>query len=168
VRYAILAPGESMDRALADSLKHLPRIVVTRAYELAPGAEALVANDQNWWNEHKDALAFAGRKFSTNPAQRTPIERVPKTPLIQTATNSGLLAVHVAITLYGATRVELYGFDMRGSHYFGVYKNLPNTKPERFEVFKSQFERYAQALPPGVEVINCTPGSALLCFPFQS
>lgn len=63
----------------------------------------------------------------------------------------------------GAARVLLLGFDMRGAHYFGPHRApLKNTDAARFEKFKRQFAAYR---PPGVEIINCTPGSALSCYP---
>jgi hypothetical protein len=153
-----------MCQSVADSLRHMRRVAVKEAYKLAPDAEALAANDQSWW--HKEELAFAGRKFSTNPPLRSTVERIKSNALISTGTNSGLLAVHVAISLFGATRVELYGVDMRGTHYFGPHVGRSGTKPERFEIFKQQFERYGKSLPKGVSIVNCTPGSALTSFPF--
>lgn len=155
-----------MSQALADSLRDRRRIVVNDAFRLAPDAEALAANDQSWWRKHDDARRFAGRKFSTNPLARSGVERVESNGLVNSGSNSALLALHVAIVVFGAKRVELYGVDLRGTHYFGPHVGLANTRPERFEVFKKQFERYARSLPAGVEVVNCNPRSELLAFPF--
>jgi len=152
--FAILATGPSMSQALADSLKGRRRIAVNDAFRLAPDADALAA-----------ARKFAGRKFSTNPLTRSGVERIAAVNgTISTTSNSALLAVHVAITVFGATRVELYGVDLRGTHYFGPHVGLANTKPERFEIFRTQFARYGT--PEGVEIVNCTKGSGLLCYPF--
>lgn len=156
-----------MSQALADRLKDRRRIAVNDAFRLAPDAEALAANDQSWWKKHTDALVFAGRKFSTNPPPRTRVERVEPGGLVNSGSNSALLALHVAVTIFKATRVELYGVDLKGTHYFGPHVGLSNTRPERFEVFKMQFERYARSLPSGVEVINCNPDSELRAFPFS-
>ena len=164
--FAVLATGASMSQALADRLKTRRRIVVNDAFRLAPDAEALAANDQAWWRKHTDALAFAGRKFSTTPPPRTRVERVEPGGLVNSGSNSALLALHVAVTILKATRVELYGVDLKGTHYFGPHVGLSNTRPERFEVFKMQFERYARSLPNGVEVVNCNPESELRAFPF--
>jgi hypothetical protein len=165
---AVLATGESMSQAVADSVRHLPRVVVNDAFRLAPDALALAANDVAWWKAHPDALRFAGRKFTAQPPIRAgAVERLGKQhPLITTTTNSGLLGVHVARSIFNATRILLYGFDVRGSHYFGPHKGLTNTKPARFEEFKKQFAQYARTLPKDVAIINATPGSALECFPF--
>jgi hypothetical protein len=171
VTIAILATGPSMSQALADSLSHLRRIAVNDAFRLAPDAEALCANDRAWWTKNKDALRFKGRKFSVSAPHGSEIERVARTTVIESGTNSALLALHVAVTKLGEKCVLLYGVDMsaaNGHHYFGAHDGLANTVPVRFEVFKQQFARYKATLPKDVEVLNATPGSALLCFPFLS
>lgn len=54
---------------------------------------------------------------------------------------------------------------MRGSHFFGPYTNgLRNTTEARRLAMLAQFAEWAR-LNPSVEVINCTPGSAICCFP---
>lgn len=151
-----------MSQAVADSVRHLRRVAVSNAYELAPDAEAMAATDRAWWREHPKALRFKGRKFGVRAPDGVESVAMP------TGTNSALLALHVAVRILGATRVELYGLDMsssNGAHYFGAHATLRNTLPHRFDVFKAQFAKYA--LPDGVEVVNCTPGSALLCYPFR-
>lgn len=154
-----------MNRSIAESVGDC--IVVNNSWTLRSDALALCANDRAWWNKHKAAHAFKGRKFSTNPPERSMVEKVRVIPgIIETGTNSGLLALHVALTVFQARRVFLHGFDMKGGHFFGPHVGLPNTTPGRFEVFKQQFARYLPTIPQGVEVLNATPGSALKCFPF--
>jgi hypothetical protein len=87
-------------------------------------------------------------------------KRVEKVAGFQTCSNSGLLGMVVAAKL-GATEIILLGFNMAGGHYFGRHPEpLPNTQPSRYEFFKTQFSAWA-----GPPVVNCTPGSALKCFP---
>lgn len=156
--WAVLATGPSMSQALADSVRHLPRVAVSNAYTLAPDAEALASTDGTWWRHYTDAQRFAGLKFSVGT-----IEGVHRLPGFAMSTNSGLLGMHVA-KLLGAERILLLGFDMGGSHYFGDHPQpLPNTQACRFDFFKEQFTHWG-----GPEVINCTPGSALRCFPIGS
>lgn len=167
IEFAILAPGPSLTREIAESVG--PCIVVTSAYPLRMNADALVANDAAFWKAELGTASFTGRKFSTNQSRRD-VERVPAVgQLIASETNSALLALHVALTVFKAQRVVYYGLDMsaeKGAHYFGSYPApLINTKPARFEVFKAQFAAYAKKLPAGVEVFNATRGSALTCFP---
>lgn len=165
----VLASGPSMSQVVADSVAHLPRVVVNDTFRLAPDADALCANDAAWWRcpDNADAKAFAGRKFSTS--REAGVEIVPRNSLITSGTNSALLALHVAVVLYRATTVKLFGVDLsaaRGAHFFGPHKVLKNTPPHRFEAFKQQFQAYARTIGR-VEVINCSPESELKCFPFE-
>lgn len=161
--FAVLATGPSMSQQLADSLRGRCKVVaVSDAYRLAPWADALVSTDYAWWRVHSRALLFPGRKFGVIPSFRT-LEGVESLP-VETGTNSGLLGIMAAVKL-GATRVLLCGFDMHspGKHFFGKHPEpLRSTPPARMEVFKKQFAAYR---PRGVEIINCTPGSALNCYP---
>lgn len=156
-----------MSQEVADSVKYLHRVVVNDTFRLAPDADALCANDAAWWAANADAMRFAGRKLTTS---RVPgVEAVPRNGLIKSGSNSALLALHVAVVLYRATTVRLYGVDLsaeRGQHFFGPHKLLKNTPPARFEEFKRQFAAYAATIRQ-VEVINCSPLSELKCFPFE-
>ncbi len=156
----IVAPGPSLTRELTESLRGRQVAAVCNAYELAPWAAILVANDRGWWTKHPAAYQFAGRKFSAN---RIPdVEQVKST--FGTASNSGALALDVVRDL-GATRVLLVGFDFHGTHFFGPYTNgLRNTPDRQRQVHQSQFQQWA-AKNRKVEVINCTPGSMLEAFP---
>jgi hypothetical protein len=162
--WAILATGPSMSLAVAQSVREQNVIVVSDAYRLAGWADVLVSQDKAWWNYHKDALLFPGRKFSTNE-----IEGVEKFHSYEavgqafgTGCNSGLLACLVAQWL-GAKRIELHGFDMGGTHFFGEHpKPLKNANAHRFAAMCADFKRWNH---DGIEVINMTPGSALDCFP---
>jgi hypothetical protein len=121
----------------------------------------LVSQDRAWWMAHPDALKFEGRKWSGAP-DASPVEGVPRFTDTQSGQNSGLLGIKAAVHL-GATKVLLAGFDMHGTHFFGPHpKPLKNTQPLRFQAFMRQFDGYR---PRGVEIINCTPRSALTCYP---
>ncbi|KRD71444.1 hypothetical protein ASE45_06445 [Lysobacter sp. Root96] len=150
-----------MSPALADSLRGRRVGVVGNCFELAPWAEFMAASDQSWWNAYPAAMNFAGRRFSGR--QISGVEQLPSS---RTNWNSGVLALAVAAWM-GATVVRLYGFDMHGSHFFGPYTNgLRNTPDARREIHKHQYAQWARH-NRHVTVINCTPGSALKCFPFD-
>lgn len=161
--FAVLATGPSMSQSVADSVRGKCGVVaVSDAYRLAPWADAMASTDYAWWRAHPAALKFQGRKFAIFPSFRQ-IEGVESLQE-NTATNSGLLGLMVAVKL-GATRVLLCGLDLHspGNHFFGKHPApLRSTPPGRMEIFKRQFEAYR---PRGVEIINCTPGSALRCYP---
>jgi hypothetical protein len=169
----ILAPGESLTTEQVDSVRQWRTnggtvIAVSDAFKCAPWADALVANDLIWWNNRPEAHAFAGGKFSTNEIPG--IEKVPSDrPYINKGTNSGALSLYVAKRM-GAKRILLVGFDHKGSHFCGPYAApLKNTPPARWSLFSTYFESVAEMMrADGVEVLNCTPGSALTCFPFSA
>lgn len=157
----LLGPGPSASAGLAEHLRGRRVGVVSNAYELAPWAEFLAANDRQWWDKYPAARQFVGAKYSSH--------RIGGVNLLAGAAtnwNSGVLALAVAVHL-GARLIRLHGFDMHGTHFFGPYANgLANTAPARREVHKRQFELWAQ-MHPQVVVLNCTAGSALQCFPFE-
>lgn len=161
MKFAVLATGPSMSQEVADSVRYLRVVAISDAYKLAPWAEAMVSQDIAWWSANPDAMKFAGRKFSRNNIGG--VERI-KTDAVSTSSNSGLFALEVAKRL-GATIIELHGFDMHGTHYFGPHPaHLRNTTKDRFEHFQVQFAQWGKQNPQ-LTVINKTPGSALRAFP---
>lgn len=162
--WAVIATGESLKpdpAAVTARVRHLPTVAVSDAFMIAPWARALVACDGNWWRHHPDALAFPGEKWCANGAPKGVTRMVGSA--IYTNTNSGLLGLRYAAAI-GATRILLLGIDMRGTHYFGPHKTLPNPNAERFALFIEQF-RDASKRIGATEVINCNPESALDVFP---
>lgn len=161
--WVVLASGPSISQTVADSVRGRCKVVaVSDCYRLTPWANALASTDAGWWRANPAALKFPGLKFGAMPDFRAipGVERLP----VDTGTNSGLLGVMVAVKL-GAKRVFLCGFDMNrpGVHFFGRHvAPLKSTTAARQEVFKRQFANYR---PRGVEIINCTPGSALHVYP---
>lgn len=163
----------------------LPTIAVNDAYQLVR-AEILYACDEKWWDTHEGARDFAGEKWSsyTKPNPKTKRSPHDKTrcaekyglrlvegkhgngfstdpEFIHYGGNSGFQAINLGMH-FGARRILLVGFDMRGSHFFGKHpKGLRNADPARFI---PAFDKAARLLKD-VEIINCTPGSALKCFP---
>jgi hypothetical protein len=136
--FAILASGPSMSLAVAEQVRGRCRaIAVSDSHRLAPWADALVAQDWAWWEVHKEAKFFAGRKFcgpSVRGGNPAPVERLEPGGMIVSSTNSGLLACLVAAQVFGATRILLLGMDFHGSHFFGPHpKPLNNTSEARFD-----------------------------------
>lgn len=159
--WVLLAPGPSASQEMADRVRGLPLGAVGNAYELAPWADFIAASDGAWWRSHPAARELPGRKFCMGTAAE--IERV-RIDQLGSVVNSGVLALECAVRA-GATRILLLGFDMRGSHFFGAYTNgLRNTQPHQRAQHVRQYEAWAR-MRRAVAVINCTPGSALTCFP---
>jgi hypothetical protein len=88
-----------------------------------------------------------------------------------TGRNGGYQAMNLAVH-FGAKRQLLVGFDMRAregkSHWFGDHPT--KSGPDIYaNVMLPAFPTIVEPLKVlGVEVINCTPGSALTCFPMMS
>jgi hypothetical protein len=157
--WALLAPGPSAPSLVSQALRCERIGVVGNAFQLVDRAEFLVAVDRGWWLKHPEALAFDARHYCSTESSGTERTGLP------TDVNSGVAGMEIAKQL-GAKSIRLYGFDMHGSHYFGPYTNgLRNTTEARRKVMLRQFEDW-RAANRSVEVINCTPGSAITCFPF--
>ncbi|MBX3603209.1 MAG: hypothetical protein KF863_21520 [Rubrivivax sp.] len=86
--------------------------------------------------------------------------------------NSGAQAINLA-AIFGARRVLLLGFDMKPGadgrlHVFGSHP-APLVQECLFEEWLHKFAPIARdAEAMGLEIINCTPGSALTLFPASS
>lgn len=160
--WCVLATGPSMSQAVADAVHGRCKVAaVSDSIRLAPWADVLVSADRAWWDFHGKKLDFAGPRYGVMPdfQQIKGVERV-KAP---SGTNSALVAAMVAVSL-GATKVLLCGVDLHspGDHFFGRHpEGLKSTPAKRLEVFKDQFARYR---PKGVEIVNCSPGSALKAY----
>jgi hypothetical protein len=174
---AVLASGPSMTPRVAAAVRSIPTIVINDTFRLAPWAALLYAADAAWWQANPDALAFAGLKVTVDSVPG--VESLsnsgstgfdPNPHCIRTGSNSGYQGVHIAAQA-GAARILLCGFDMsaaKGAHWFGPHGDgLVNTTPETYARFIRRFDELKVALDArGVECLNCTPGSALKCFPF--
>lgn len=137
-------------------------VAVNNAFQLAPWADALVANDRKWWEEHAAAKKFAGRKFCTKTISG--IER-HRGKGVSGDSNSGMLGIDVAVEVFKSTDVLLLGFDFRGTHFFGRYTNGCSNTTADSRVRHQRQMKVWRLLHPKVRVVNCTIGSALKAFP---
>jgi len=154
----------------------LPCIAVNDAYRKAPWADVQIAFDRKWWIRHFDhGAGNISRKFTVEDTECLPVERLnhtgcegfdPDWPNIRTGYNTGYGAVHLAIQS-GAKKVCLVGYNMSGKHFFGDHpKELYRASP--YKKFIDAFRGIIPAVNArGVEIINCTPGSALPWFPMM-
>jgi hypothetical protein len=147
---------------------------------MAPWADILFAGDAKWWRcYHERALKFAGRKVTIKPTLPWPeiyclqqsLEHAsfdPRPTHLVMGGNSGYMALHLAVHL-GAKRILLLGFDMkdgrnRRRHWFGNHPPKLNSRGN-YAGWIRAFEKLAKCLNTrDVEIINCTPDSALRCF----
>jgi hypothetical protein len=172
---AVMASGPSMSPMVAELVLSLriPAIVVNNTFRLAPWADILYAADAKWWQVTPGAMEFAGKKVSCEPVPGVDNLRnagmtgySDEADCVHTYSNSGAQAIQIAAKA-GARKILLLGFDMHGTHWHGAHeKPLRNTEPSTFQRWIESMATLAAELKRrGVEVVNCTPGSALRCFP---
>lgn len=148
-------------------------IAVNDAYRFAPWADCLYAADGKWWRWHQGVPGFTGLKYSIEPKhENKAVAVVLKNKGFNglsldpsglcTGGNSGYQAINLAVH-FGARQILLLGYDLRGSHFFGTH---PDKGVQRFDLWAAAFQSIVAPLAElGVTVLNCTPKSALTCFP---
>lgn len=170
---AVLASGPSMSQEVAKQVRHLPSVVVNNTFKLSPWSQVLYAADSEWWQNTPEALKFEGIKVTI----RTPVHGVnligeagklgysDRTDELHTYGNSGAQAIQLAAKA-GARRILLCGFDMRPGHWHKEHRHPLRTTPEpTYERWIERFTVLAAALQErGIDVVNCTPGSAITAF----
>jgi hypothetical protein len=186
----VAATGPSLTPDVAAACRGHRVIAVNDAYRLLPFADILYACDAAWWGVHRGAPVFSGERWSChgsrahndklacadryalNLVQGDSREGFSFDPArIHYGSNSGFQAINLGIHFgsgLSRRRILLVGFDMHApggrAHFFGDHP--PGLAQDKnYGRFLSAFERAAKALPPGLKIINCTPGSALRCFP---
>jgi hypothetical protein len=160
-----------------------------------PWADILYACDARWWRFYRGVRGFEGERWSShddgvsnNKAEvaaeyglslvygKDGLRFSTNRSLISYGGNSGFQAVNIALHKIGwRGRILLVGFDMRSPegkrHFFGNHpgnmhkEKSPSELTLYFRGFTDAFARASDALPKSVQIINCTPGSALNCFP---
>jgi hypothetical protein len=185
----LIAGGPSLTQAQVDMVRdaRVRSIAINDAYRLAPWADVNYFADAEWFRWHKDKpefKAFAGVKCSMQSAhayiddESVHLVRNKHFPVhgyglsadpecLVTGRHSGFQALNMAI-LAGAKRVLLLGYDGQASkegkrHFFGDH---PRIEPDSvYEMFRRSFSQAEKSIEKsGVEVINCSPGSAIDTF----
>lgn len=176
----ILATGESLTQEDVDyAAAHAEVIAISDAWRLCPQAFCLYSCDAKWWMHHQNAPGYRGLKVTLDDSLPFPDVKClkwrregektygfdPDPNYLRTGLNSGYQAVHMAVH-FGFTRILLLGYDMRGKHFFGDHPK--GFKGSSYSEFIAAFRTIVDPLKElGVEVINCTPGSALPWFPMM-
>lgn len=174
----ILANGPSLTQADVDQCRGHKVIAIKNAIEKAPWADVLYACDRKWWAAHPETQNFIGLKYGLERVrgredvvtlQNTGKDGLERDPGgLRTGCNSGFQAVNLAVHL-GARLIVLLGFDMhadaKGRHHWHGWHPYGQTIPP-YALFLSHFPSLVKPLKAlGIDVVNCTPGSALTCFP---
>jgi hypothetical protein len=193
-RCVVAATGPSLTSEVAGSCRERHSlgwkiVSVNDAWRLLPFADVVYTTDRGWWDVHGD-IPFSGERWASQAAnlsidddkrawgrcEELRINLVTASDgdtfttqpdRIHYGNNSGFAAVNLAIQ-FGAKDILLVGFDMqrtRGQeHFFGDHP-APLHNGSDFLPFIRAFTNASRAMPEGVSIINCTPGSALRCFP---
>lgn len=183
---AILGGGPSLTQNQVNAVEHFPVIAINDAYKLAPWADILYGCDAKWWNweERKFRKVKVALKWNAVSGQfhngwddethrdvwalastgEGGLESAPNS--VRTGLNSGYQAINLAVHL-GAKRILLLGYDMKSangrSHWFGEH---PDKIVPPYKSFMGVWPTIVEPLKKrGVEVINCSPNSALDVFP---
>jgi len=187
----IICSGPSLTKEQVNYCRGKAKVIaVNNNYQLAPWADVLYYCDQRWFQLHQDGVNnFKGLVVSLdrlapphvrllrngdddrknkehNPRLGFEVER---RDTLKTGRNSGYQAINLALLL-GAKRIILIGYDMKSSskthtHWFGSH-NKWTIRPDIFKHFVDWFKKAKPQLDQlGIEVINCTPDSALDVFP---
>jgi len=181
---AVLGSGPSMSLKVADSVKHLPRIVLNTTYQLAPDADYIYAADPMWWIWATEQLWWDHSSKGWKMTMESRSRQHPNVPkeigvmrygglhgfddrpgYLRSGGNSGYQALHLAASM-GAARILLFGFDCHGGHWHGDHPDkLGNPMASTYAGWIRNFTSLAPLLRErGIEVVNCTPGSKLECF----
>lgn len=137
----------------------------------------MYACDGKWWDKYYEATnKFLGERWTQDIATRHKyginwVYGVSKRGLgrdcVHFGDNSGYQAINLAF-LWGAKRIVLLGFDCKPvggkDHWFGQHpQGLVQIQP--YQLWLNSFPHIAKELEAeGIEVINCSPDTALTCF----
>lgn len=152
-------------------------IVVNNSYQIAPWADCLIASDLKWWRWHEGAKSFKGLKYATSKhvnwsgvqiLRNTGDHGLEMKPNgLRHGLNSGYRAINLAVH-FGAKTIVLLGYDMqvgpnRKEHW---HPDHPVKSQSPYKLFIKRFRTLVEPLAQlGIEIVNCTPGSALDAFP---
>lgn len=183
-RCVIVASGPSAkDIDLASARGKARFIAINNSWRLAPWSDLLYACDFRWWKAYKGVPEFAGLKASQDSMihsqeawniKRVVCERKTDALLMQQpgkigwAGNSGFHCLNLAAQ-FGCKRIILVGFDLRldkGVHWHGRHSKMNNPTPRNVERWRRAIDDAAPVLKQhGIEVLNCSPISALKNYP---
>lgn len=187
----LIAGGASLTRPQVESarqawINHQVRVIgCNNAYQIAPWVDALYAADREWWELHIEAVRDVHLALLYSQDEKVcdmyGLWYVPGRDEDGISTDSGCIhrgtpgahsgfqALNLAVHL-GAKRILLLGFDCHTrsparKHWFGNHPGMMDKAPQ-YDEWVDAYRRAAPQLEQlGVRVINCTPDSAIDCFP---
>ena len=155
-------------------------IAINTTFRKFDHADVLYACDYLWLKHHKAEFMprFNGRVWTQDRAaaeqfhfkyvRHAARDGLGRGNTLHVGGNSGHGAINLAY-LFGARRILLIGYDMReigGRKHWHPDHPSPCVQKQQFGEWIHKFRKLADDLKAAkCEVINCTPNSALQCFP---
>lgn len=180
----IIGTGPSLTQEQLNQVSHLKKFGVNNAFEF--DLDVHLACNWQWWDVYWDQIKDyrcdkwtprieSAEKYGINYIEERWADGLSTDPsYIHAHHGSGPQVVNLALH-YGVKTMILIGWDMcyrEKRHYFGEYpkslQHFPRVGPngEMTGLIKEM-----ETINPedyGIEIINCSPESALTCFPLKS
>ena len=181
---AIIAGGPSVNQKQIDYIFNettYKSIAINNSYQLAPKSDMLYFCDLRWYTWHKDNklfINFKGIRVTLKNNQGVPedIHSLNNTgPIgletdptgLKTGSNSGYQVLNLCYHLQ-VKNIILIGYDMRvvngKTHWHKAHKHTPSHKIYKTNLLPKMNNIIEPLKSAGINVLNCTPGSALECF----
>lgn len=182
----VVGTGPSARHAQLGIAKGRARVFVIKStWKLAPFADALYGIDKGWWIANLGCPKFTGLKFTPSPtaARAFGLRQVKlkaradilirETGVIGCGLktgggHSGFQAINLGVQ-FGARRILMVGFDMtlaNGAHWNDDYNGVAKPDAGRVAAWREAMDDCAdQFRELGIDVVNCSLGSALKAYP---
>lgn len=153
---------------------------------LCPWADVVYGCDGPWWENKNGLPNFKGTKLAHDTGVCATYKDIHKIEVrdhnrmlfddpgvIGSGGNSGFQALNIAAQ-FGAVKILLIGFDMHaanGVHWYGrnAGRNMRNPRDHDYVGWRNALNRESAVLRKmGIDVVNASPDSALVCFPRMS
>ena len=186
-RGIVIAGGPSLTpeqiKQVADAGEQFFVIGVNNAFQICPYLDMLYAADFQWidkflpeipeslpvWSTYPHGTKDVGWKIHDRvnyiPGKQNPGVSV-QSDLIHYGSHSGYQAINIAI-LKGCKEILLLGVDMKGAgHWFGDYGIPTMDRQGDWASWLIHMDQAAEQIKGlGVNIINCSPDSAINSFP---
>ena len=189
----VIGTGPSLTQEQIDKVSHLRKFGVNRAFEF--GVDVLVGCNIAFWDHYWPQIKdLPCDKWTTRPeldGKYDGLNYIREEWIDGLSTDKDYIAAHhgsgpQAVNIayhYGCEKIILIGWDMRFNgkvnrrtftgkrHYFGEDDLTKNHWPMTGPGGECEgLIREMETIHPedyGIEIINCTPGSAMRCFPMD-
>lgn len=166
---AVCASGPSL---CSEDIHHLrdnkiPVVTVNSSWMIYPGCQYIFAGDDVWWNVNYHRIYSSAERWTCSKTAA----RMYGINYFESKTegtfNSGAMAIRFAISL-GVEDIILLGYDCsleKGIHWHGTHTGMNNPTGHSIQRWKTEFEMLASEMCRRVNIVNCSRGSRLSCFP---